>query len=268
MKRLQPLSAFSAAARRQVRVVLCDIDDTLTIGGHLTASAYSAIEALARAGFAVVPVTGRPAGWCDLIARLWPVAGVVGENGAFYFHYARDERRVIRRYWHGLEERRRGRARLDALAARLLEAVPGAGIASDQAYRETDLAIDWREDVPALSPAEVTRLISLAQAEGATVKLSSIHINIWFGDFDKLRMTQCLLREVLDTDPDAEPGASVFVGDSPNDAPMFGFFPNAIGVANILDFCGRIESEPTYVTEARGGDGFAEVGRALLEAKR
>jgi HAD superfamily hydrolase (TIGR01484 family) len=267
MPRLQPLSAFSVPARRRVRVVLCDIDDTLTTDGHLTASAYAAIEALARAGFAVVPVTGRPAGWCDLIARLWPVAGVVGENGAFYFHYARAERRVVRRYWQDAEERRRARARLDALALRLLEAVPGAGIASDQAYRETDLAIDWREDVAALPPEAVSRLIELARAEGATVKLSSIHINIWFGEFDKLRMTRRLLREVFDADPDVEPGAFVFVGDSPNDAPMFGFFPNAIGVANVLDFRGRIESEPTYVTQARGGDGFAEVGRALLEAR-
>jgi HAD superfamily hydrolase (TIGR01484 family) len=265
--RFQPLSAFSRDARRAVRVVLCDIDDTLTTDGQLTASAYEAMERLARAGVAVVPVTGRPAGWCDLIARLWPVAGVVGENGAFYFHHDKGARRVVRRYWQDEEERRSGRARLAALAERLLDAVPGAGIASDQAYRETDLAIDWSEDVDPLGDEERTRLIALAREAGATVKLSSIHINIWFGEFDKLRMTRRLLQEVLGADPDGDPGAFAFVGDSPNDAPMFGFFPNAVGVANVLDFRGRIESEPAYVTDARGGDGFAELGKALLEAR-
>jgi HAD superfamily hydrolase (TIGR01484 family) len=255
--RLQPLSAFSAAARREVRIVLCDVDDTLTLDGQLTASAYSAMEALARAGVAVVPVTGRPAGWCDLIVRLWPVSGVVGENGAFYFHYAKDERRVIRRYWQEADERRRGRARLQDLADRLLRAVPRAALASDQAYRETDLAIDWCEDVAPLSQQEVAALIELARKEGATVKLSSIHINIWFGDFDKLRMTRRLLEEVFQADPDRDAAAFAFVGDSPNDAPMFGFFPHAIGVANVLNFRGRIENEPA----------FAEVGRALLAVR-
>ena len=32
-------------------------------------------------GKLVIPITGRPAGWCDHIARMWPVDAVVGENG-------------------------------------------------------------------------------------------------------------------------------------------------------------------------------------------
>ena len=80
-----PLSEFPIEERRAVRGVLCDIDDTLTTGGRLTADAYAAMERLERAGLQVVPLTGRPAGWCDHIARMWPVAAVVGENGAFFF---------------------------------------------------------------------------------------------------------------------------------------------------------------------------------------
>ena len=67
--------------RRAIRVVLTDIDDTLTSGGKLTAPAYEALERLHASGRIVVPVTGRPAGWCDHIARMWPVDAVVGENG-------------------------------------------------------------------------------------------------------------------------------------------------------------------------------------------
>ncbi len=68
-----------------VRGVCLDIDDTLSTGGKLTSEAYSALWNLKEAGFGVVPVTGRPAGWCDHIARFWPVDAVVGENGAFTF---------------------------------------------------------------------------------------------------------------------------------------------------------------------------------------
>ncbi|MDR0448042.1 MAG: HAD hydrolase family protein, partial [Treponema sp.] len=65
-----------------IRYVLMDIDDTLTTGGKLSAPAYTALWRLHEAGLKVIPITGRPAGWCDLIAREWPVDAVVGENGA------------------------------------------------------------------------------------------------------------------------------------------------------------------------------------------
>ena len=96
---MRPLIALSNAARRAVRGVLLDIDDTLTTDGRLTAKAYAALADLRNAGKLVVPVTGRPAGWCDHIARLWPVDAIVGENGAFYFRYDHDERRMTRRYY-------------------------------------------------------------------------------------------------------------------------------------------------------------------------
>ncbi|HEV7820000.1 MAG TPA: HAD hydrolase family protein, partial [Burkholderiales bacterium] len=84
---MKQLAEFPGAERARIRGVFCDIDDTLTTGGKLTAAAYAALEALQRAGLLVVPITGRPAGWCDQIARMWPVHAVVGENGAFYFRY-------------------------------------------------------------------------------------------------------------------------------------------------------------------------------------
>ena len=93
-----PLEVFPLAERQRVRGVLADIDDTLTSDGRLTAQAYGAMERLQAAGLLVIPITGRPAGWCDLIARFWPVDAVVGENGAFYFHFNRVERRVVRHF--------------------------------------------------------------------------------------------------------------------------------------------------------------------------
>lgn len=265
---MRPLAEWPAAARRQVRYVLCDIDDTLTIGGRLPARAYAALERLKDAGYAVVPVTGRPAGWCDHIARMWPVDGVVGENGAFYFRYVDAERRMIRRFWHDAERRRADRERLRALGERILAAVPGAAIAADQRYRESDLAIDYREDVPELGREAVTRIVALFEAEGATAKVSSIHVNGWFGEQDKRAMCRIFLKEAFGYDLDAHPEQTAFVGDSPNDAPMFAAAGHALGVANVRRFAGELATPPQWVADGEGGEGFAEIAESLVAAAR
>ena len=82
---MKPITLISEEEASRVRFVLMDIDDTLTLKGKLLSSSYSALWKLKEAGLVVIPVTGRPAGWCDLIAREWPVDGVIGENGALAF---------------------------------------------------------------------------------------------------------------------------------------------------------------------------------------
>src|SRR3954449_199199 len=126
-----PLALWPAAERRRVDIVLTDIDDTLTLNGRLPAAAYGARERLAEAGFKVVPITGRPAGWCDHIARMWPVDGVVGENGAFHMRYDAARRKLATHFVAGQETRSANRRRIDAAAARVLAAFPGAALASD-----------------------------------------------------------------------------------------------------------------------------------------
>ena len=216
--RPRPLREMPPTVRRSIRVVLTDIDDTLTTEGRLTALAYSALERLRSAGRIVVPVTGRPAGWCDHIARMWPVDAVVGENGAFYMHHDDARRALVRRFAMAEAER----------------------------------------------TADVDRIVALMQARGLTAKVSSIHVNGWFGRYDKLAMTRTLLQELFSIDLDAERGRCVFAGDSPNDAPMFAYFPHAVGVANIGRFLDRIETPPAYVTRDEAGAGFAELADCLL----
>src|SRR6478735_1674956 len=93
-----PLASMPDGVRRAIRGVLTDIDETLSTHGRLTAEAYSAMEQLRAAGKLVIPITGRPAGWCDHIARMWPVDAVVGENGALYMRYDAAARRLVRRF--------------------------------------------------------------------------------------------------------------------------------------------------------------------------
>lgn len=264
---MRPVSELTRAALTDCVAVLTDIDDTLTTDGQLPAATYDALERLAQAGLSVVPITGRPAGWCDMIARLWPVAGIVGENGAFYFSYDRDARVMRQRFFASDAERRVNRARLNELRDRILAEVPGAGIASDQLYREADLAIDFCEDVPALPQDQVQRILDIFAEAGAVAKLSSIHVNGWFGSYDKLSMTRIFAQDILGLDIDADRSRIVFVGDSPNDGPMFGFFPNSCGVANVRDFAPGSFLPPTFVASHEGGAGFVEIADQILTAR-
>ena len=259
---MRPLAELDG---RGVSIVLTDIDDTLTTDGKLSAEAYQALERLQRAGFRVVPVTGRPAGWCDHIARMWPVDAVVGENGAFYFYYANG--RLERRFQDDDPTRAGKRARLQAIAGKILAAVPGSALASDQAYRETDLAIDYCEDVPPLPLSTAERIAALMRDAGLTAKVSSIHVNGWFGDYDKLATTRRLFAERFGLDIDKANREVVFAGDSPNDAPMFGFFRNSVGVANVRHFESVLKEKPKYLTQAPSGAGFRELAEHLLVAK-
>jgi hydroxymethylpyrimidine pyrophosphatase-like HAD family hydrolase len=171
---------------------------------------------------------------------------------------------MIEHFRQSEPERRRNREKLEALRAHILEQVPGTGVPSDQPYRQTDLAIDFAEDVDRLDEAAIDDIVALFEAAGARAKVSSIHVNGWFGDFDKRSTSRLLLAEQFDIDSERENTAVAYIGDSPNDEPMFEAFQMSVGVANVADFLDRIEQPPAWVNEARGGAGFVELAEALL----
>lgn len=263
-----PMKPLAQMPHTRVATVFTDIDDTLTTEGKLSALAYDAMETLQRAGLRVIPVTGRPAGWCDQIARLWPVEGIIGENGALYMWHDHAAGKLRTRHLLDEESRAGNAARLAAIRGRILREVPGCAVASDQFCRQYDLAIDFCEDVPPLGSDAVNRIVQIMEEEGMTAKISSIHVNGWFGDYDKLSMARLMMRERYDVDlaDPAERDHCVFAGDSPNDAPMFAYFPLSVGVANVQAFAGRLAHEPHYITAQPYGAGFAELARHLLAA--
>ncbi|MBR0672609.1 HAD-IIB family hydrolase [Roseomonas soli] len=262
-----PLAAAPPARLARLRWVLTDIDDTLTTEGRLTAAAYAALEALAVAGIAVVPVTGRPAGWCDLIARQWPVAAVVGENGALWYAYDAAARRMRRHYVQDAAAREAARGRLDTLAAEAMARIPGTAIAADQPFRLFDVAVDFAEDCGPLPLREAEAIAATFRAGGAEAKVSSIHVNAWIGRWDKLSGIGHLfatlwrpLEEVIEE--------VAFIGDSGNDAPMFGHVPLSVGVANVAPFLPGMATPPAFVTQAAAGAGFVEFAGAVLAARQ
>lgn len=259
-------SSSHATEPGSIRVLFADIDDTMTTGGFIPRETFEALWSARADGLRVVPVTGRPAGWCDHIARMWPVDGVIGENGAFYFRKTAGG--IARCHVQTPAERAANRQRLEAIRREVLAEVPGCGIASDQAYREYDLAVDFCEDVPRLPWDAIERIVAVFARHGAVAKVSSIHVNGWFGAFDKLSMARRYIREVDGRDFAAVPGAYAFVGDSPNDEPMFAAFVHSFGVANVRDFLPRMRHRPAVVVDMEGGAGFAEVVRRIVAARR
>lgn len=263
-----PISELSAAQAAAIHTFITDVDDTVTTDGVLTADAYAAMERLKASGLRVIVTTGRPAGWCDHIARMWPVDAVVAENGAASFVYDRQARKL--RAHHSLEGDgfRVNRERVDAVAQAVLRAVPGTALASDQFCRLYDLAIDFCEDVARVSDEGVQEVVRIMEAAGMTAKISSIHVNGWFGTHDKLSMTRTLMQDLYGVDLDTQRDRFMYAGDSPNDAPMFAHFPYSVGVANVRDFAGKMQALPKFVTQGHSGAGFSELAARLIALRR
>jgi HAD superfamily hydrolase (TIGR01484 family) len=253
-----PFAEFPATTARRIRFVLTDVDDTLTDGARLPASAYAAIEALSEAGVTVIPVTAAPSGWCDLMCRMWPVGAVIGENGGLCFRHDRESGKTERRYWADTEERLAARAKLMTLGAEVLRLIPGSELAHDQRYRETTLTFRMND------PVRSAKIIAHLDASGARTTANSIWVIGWLGEFDKLAMARRMLGELFGVDIDRDADSCLYVGDSINDAPMFGFFPHSIGVASVRNYAERMPALPRWITEGAGGAGFVEVAEKLL----
>jgi HAD superfamily hydrolase (TIGR01484 family) len=252
----RPITALSASAAKRLKGVFCDIDDTLTWNGRLIPEAFAALAQLQKAGLRVIPITGRPAGWVDHIARMWPVDGVVGENGGLWFYM--NQGKLQMRFLQSESVRIENRIKLEALSHEILQRVPGCALASDQPYRALDLAIDFCEDVPALGEEAINEIVRAFEQAGATCKVSSIHVNGWFGSFDKAEGCARFLKEAFGETLSEQRENYAFFGDSANDEPLFVQFPNSIGVANVAHFLPRMKTGPQFITQGNGGHGFAE----------
>ena len=263
-----PLAGMPLAVRRGIRGVLTDIDDTLTTAGALPDVARRALDDLAEAGILVVAITGRPAGLCEKLLGEWPLAAIVGENGGVWMRRDPASGAIAAHYDHDADERARQRAALARIGARIVAAVPGAALAVDRYRRETDLAIDWAERITPLARSDVDRIVAMLEAEGLSTAVSSIHIHGWYGEHDKLATSRRLFAAAFGIDLGAERERYTYVGDAPNDAPMFAFFPHAVGVANLRRFLDRVPTPPAYITEGEAGEGFAELARLLVDARR
>ncbi len=262
---MQPIEDIPISICKGLYGIFCDIDDTITTDGKLLDCSYQALWNAYNAGLRVVPITGRPAGWVDHIARMWPVHAVIGENGAFYFWM--QDGKMHRYFLQNGETRESNRIKLQELKKKILARIPGVQVAADQLYRESDLAIDFCEDVPAVSRKEVEKVVEIFQEAGAQAKISSIHVNGWFGDFNKLSTCKLLLQQLWQEKPEENLHKYIFCGDSPNDEPMFAGFSHSVGVANIQPWLNMMKFHPSYISSERGAQGFAKIVQVILSKR-
>jgi len=254
-----------ATRLRAVVGVMTDIDDTLTRDGAIEPAALAALHALRRAGVPVVAITGRPLGWSEPFARAWPVAAIVAENGAVALIPEGDG--LLVEYAEDAATRQHNSARLALAAARVQREVTGATLARDSPGRVTDIAIDHSE-FTRLDEAAIARVVAVMREEGMNATVSSIHINGWFGSHSKWSAAGWMLQRLFGRELGPEIERWVYVGDSTNDQAMFERFPLSVGVANLLRFADQLTVWPAFITRAERGEGFAEVARTVLAARR
>ena len=242
--------------------VFTDIDDTLTTSGAITSDAFQALLALKANGFMVIPITGRPVGWCLPFSATWPVDAIVAENGAVALLKNSTTIQNNKIYQQDLATRQLNFEQMQRIAQRVLKEIPGTVMAKDSSGRETDIAFDHSE-FHHLTQNQIHQVIGLLQEEGLNATVSSIHINAWFGDYNKWHGAQWILKELTCRDLKQELDQWVYVGDSTNDQVMFQHFAHSMGVANIRRFEKELKHLPKYMAKLERGAGFAEVVRLL-----
>lgn len=258
---MRPIRELDRASCRRLEGVIFDIDDTITDDGRLTEESFGALWRLRRAGIVLVAVTGRPLGWCDVLAQLGPVDLAVGENGAGWVW--RQGRLLREGYWDDASARQRQRARLELLMRNVKAALPDVRLAGDHAHRRVDIAFDIAETVE-LPKTTVDQLSHVMREAGARVLVSSVHAHGFFGQYDKATGVVRAAREVLARDIAAARDQWLFVGDSGNDAPAFAYFPVSAGVANVHHHLERLPVPPAYVASAERARGFAEIADHII----
>jgi len=260
------LSTLSAARLARVPAFLSDVDGTLTTRGELTAQVVGALESLRDAGVPCVLVTGRPAGFGELLARMLPVHGVVAENGGLWLRRSPRTGRLEKGYAERADVRRRHRGWLVERVGGVLAEVPGARLSTDSAYTEIDLAIDYGEEV-SLGQGAAERIERACRARGLRAVRSSVHVNAWVGRFDKRSTALRYLDRFLGISPRQARTRCLYLGDSLNDAPLFDAFSLSVGVGNVRDVWDALAHKPRFVVPEREGQGAVAVVRALLGAR-
>jgi len=257
---MRPLSEAANDTFSKTEYVLTDIDDTLTFRGRLAAQTYSALEELQDAGLKVIPVTAAPAGWCDLMVRMWPIDAVIGENGGFY--NVRHLDGVKRIFWLNEADRRGAEKAFTDLERQVTTNVPSARLSADQPFRLTSMAWDRPGD-----QSVAADILNYLRSSGASATMNSIWIIGWIGGYDKLSMTRRMMSEAYGVDIDRVSDRIVYVGDSVNDGPMFNHFPNSVGVSTVVEFLPQLLRPPRWVTRGPGGQGFVELTKAVISSR-
>jgi len=258
---MQPIERADAAHFAKLQGLIFDLDDTFLDHGELKAATYQALSDLYERDLWLVVATGRPAGWGDVLARMWPVDAVVTENGAIA-HVKRDGR------LHCLDElspgeRTQRRSALEQIGADLEREFPDLTRTNDARARISDITYDVGEYQSV--PHEIVKsAVERARELGARTTVSSVHLHISLDAHDKATGCLHILWSQFGIDTTTARMSFGFIGDSGNDAAGFAAFPASIAVSNLS---GRPTVTPKFVTRGARGAGFVEAARRILATR-
>jgi hypothetical protein len=188
---------MSGEEARRLEGLLFDLDDTFLDHGKLLEGAYAALFELRKVGLKLVVATGRPAGWGELLARIWPVHAVVSENGAIA-HFL-DRERVRRVDEHEGAERTLRRKKLIEIAGEVQQQFPELASTDDAHARLTDLTFDIGEHNQ-VEASVVERAMALTTKLGGASSRSSVHMHVTLDRHDKATGSLAALRGCLGID--------------------------------------------------------------------
>lgn len=259
---MKPITSLSAAEAARLRGVCFDLDDTLLDHGLLREETYSALYRLREAGLGLYGVTGRPAGWAEVLARVFPVQAIVAENGAVVC--ARRGERVVTVDSVDAGERAERDRRLAVLLQKFRERFSDFEPADDVRARVSDRTFDIGE-FRQVGARRVEEASAFLREQGARTFVSSVHLHVTFDYADKASGAVRVLTADSGLDATAVRHAFAYLGDSENDASCFAAFAVSIGVANLR---GRATLRPRYVTSAPMGQGVVEAAGVILDRRR
>jgi HAD superfamily hydrolase (TIGR01484 family) len=261
---LRDLSLLSKEDVGPLEYVLTDVDDTITTKGKLMPEALQALYDLSESGLKVICVTGGSAGWGDTYLRQWPVEAVVSESGAVSLYR---ENGVIKHYVHPSIIQEGYAERSNLLIEKVLKEVPGSKLSSDQFARMYDIAFDHGSEPPYLDKGQIEKVVGLCHQFGAETAVSSIHVNAWFGQYDKKRGALSFFQDVLGLDEFTFKKVCCYCGDAPNDQVMFSYLPLTFGVGNVREHIAAFKDLPSFISQDKYGKGFSQIASALIAAK-
>ncbi len=261
---MKNINEITKAEALGIKFILTDIDGTLTgPEGRIAPEIYSMFLKLREAGYKIIPVTGRTAGWASVAITDWPVDAIIVESGSVVYYLENGSRKEF--IHPSVPENRYSvheKIREIALAKN-----PKIKVSIDQYSRFNDFAFNYAEDEDdKLTFEEAKEVLEAVKSIGAKGNISSIHVNTWFGDYDKLPMSLLFLKEHYGIENPKD--CVIYFGDAANDEEMFGYFPTACGVANLMKYAQHMEHLPSYITTYEGGEGFCEAAEILLTAKK
>jgi hydroxymethylpyrimidine pyrophosphatase-like HAD family hydrolase len=249
-----PLTELPDERLATLAVVATDVDGTLTDHGKLGPELLAALIKLARAGFTVIPISGRPSGEVLGLCRYLPgVRFGVAENGLLEIEPDQPPRWLSAPTDVG---------RLRAVGEHLnREHGADLRLTCDSFCRIGDVAYEraGRDET------ELLRLRRLAEAEGVFLIWSNVHVHLAEREPDKgAGLLELLGRRGL------EPAQVVTVGDAPNDGGLFepGRFGLTVGTADVVPQRRWFRALPEFVTAGREINGFLELAERLCARRR